>query len=37
MVDWVIEVLSSYKMNEDSFFRSVKIMDSFLKKCITKQ
>jgi len=37
MVDWVIEVLSSYKMNEDSFFRSVKIMDSFLKKFITRQ
>ena len=27
MVDWMIEVLSSYKMSEDSFFRSVSFMD----------
>lgn len=33
----MIEVLSSYKMNEDTFFRSVKIMDSFLKKVTTNQ
>ena len=32
MVDWMIEVLSSYKMSEDTFFRSVKILDSFFKK-----
>ena len=37
MVDWMIEVLSSYKMNEDTFFRSVKLMDSFLKKTKAKQ
>jgi hypothetical protein len=32
MIDWMIEVLSSYKMSEDTFFRSVKLMDCFLKK-----
>lgn len=37
MIDWMIEVLSSYKMNEDSFFRSVKIMDRFLHKSEKKQ
>ena len=31
MVDWMIEVLSSYKMSEDSFFRSVSFMDEYLK------
>lgn len=37
MVDWMIEVLSSYKMNEDSFFRATKIMDSFLLQTGNKQ
>ena len=37
MVDWMIEVLSSYKMNEDSFFRAIKIMDSFLLKAKDRQ
>ena len=32
MVDWMIEVLSSYKMSEESFFRSVSLMDRYLKK-----
>jgi hypothetical protein len=32
MVDWRIEVLSSYKMSEECFFRSVKFMDIFFKK-----
>jgi len=27
----MIEVLSSYKMSEDSFFRSVALMDAYLK------
>ena len=27
MVDWMIEVLSSYKMTEHSFFRSIGFMD----------
>ena len=31
MVDWMIEVLSSYKMSEESFFRSTMLMDLFLK------
>lgn len=31
MVDWMIEVLSSYKMSEESFFRSVRYMDKFFK------
>ena len=37
MVDWMIEVLSSYKMNEDTFFRAIKIMDKFLFKTTSKQ
>ena len=37
MVDWMIEVLSSYKMNEDTFFRAIKIMDKFLYKTTSKQ
>ena len=36
MVDWMIEVLSSYKMSEDSFFRSVKYMDKFFKNTTRK-
>ena len=32
MVDWMIEVLSSYKMSEESYFRSVALMDTYLKK-----
>jgi hypothetical protein len=31
MVDWMIEVLSSYKMTEETFFRSIYFMDAFLK------
>ena len=27
MIDWMVEVLSSYKMSEDTFFRSVNFMD----------
>jgi hypothetical protein len=36
MVDWMIEVLSSYKMTEETFFKSVFVMDSYMKKCRTK-
>ncbi|CAM5999187.1 unnamed protein product [Sphagnum balticum] len=32
MVDWMIEVLSSYKMTEETFFRAVRLMDAFLAK-----
>lgn len=32
MVDWMIEVLSSYQMTEDSFFKAVYFMDKFLEK-----
>lgn len=32
MVDWMIEVLSSYKMSEDAFFKSTKYMDLFFKR-----
>ena len=31
MVDWMIEVLSSYKMSEETFFRSVYMMDAYMK------
>jgi len=31
MIDWQIEVLSSYKMSEFAFFKSVAVMDTFLK------
>lgn len=33
MVDWMIEVLSSYKMTEETFFRSVYLMDGYLRNC----
>lgn len=36
MIDWMIEVLSSYKMSEDSFFRAVYYMDKFLEKAPRK-
>jgi hypothetical protein len=36
MIDWMIEVLSSYKMSEESFFKSIFIMDSYLKKSKAK-
>lgn len=32
MVDWMIEVLSSYKMSEETFFKSVALMDGYLKR-----
>jgi hypothetical protein len=32
MVDWMIEVLSSYRMSEESFFRSVHLMDAYLRR-----
>jgi hypothetical protein len=35
MVDWMIEVLKSYKCSEESYFMSVRLMDLFLEK--TKQ
>ena len=37
MVDWMIEVLSSYKMSEESFFKSVQFMDCYLKHENQKQ
>ena len=36
MVDWMIEVLSSYKMSEETFFRGVYMMDAYMKKCPNK-
>jgi hypothetical protein len=36
MIDWMIEVLSSYKMTEETFFRSVYLMDAFLNKSGTR-
>jgi hypothetical protein len=30
MVDWMIEVLASYKCTEQTFFLAVRIMDKFL-------
>lgn len=36
MVDWMIEVLSSYKMSEDCFFRSVKYMDLLFRNTSKK-
>ena len=32
----MIEVLSSYKMTEESFFKSVFVMDSYMKHCRNK-
>jgi hypothetical protein len=36
MVDWMIEVLSSYKMTEETFFKSIYVMDSYMKKSKVK-
>jgi hypothetical protein len=33
----MIEVLSSYKMTEETFFRSIKLMDRFLQRCSQRQ
>jgi hypothetical protein len=33
MVDWMIEVLSSYHCDESTFFESVNIMDNYFKAC----
>lgn len=32
MVDWIIEVVKSYKCSEDTFFMAVRIMDTFLER-----
>ena len=32
----MIEVLSSYKMSEETFFRSVYLMDAYMKQCPQK-
>jgi cyclin A len=36
MVDWMIEVLSSYRMSEETFFKSIYFMDAYLKNKKTK-
>lgn len=33
MVDWIIEVISSYKYSEAAFFTAVRIMDTFFQRC----
>lgn len=33
MVDWIIEVISSYKYSEAAFFTAVRIMDSYFQRC----
>ncbi|KAL4469497.1 hypothetical protein ABPG74_004750 [Tetrahymena malaccensis] len=37
MVDWMIEVMKSYKCTEETYFMAVRIMDSFLEKCKQKK
>jgi hypothetical protein len=32
MVDWMVEVTSSYKCSDQTFFISTRIMDTFLWK-----
>lgn len=32
MVDWMVEVMKSYKCSEETFFMAVRIMDHFLEK-----
>lgn len=32
MVDWMIEVISSYKFTEYAFFTAIRIMDTFFMK-----
>jgi hypothetical protein len=35
MVDWIIEVISSYKYSDAAFFTAVRLMDTFFMR--TKQ
>jgi len=37
MVDWMIEVLTSYKTTTQTFFLAISIMDRFLAKCARSQ
>ncbi|KAL4488076.1 hypothetical protein ABPG72_009414 [Tetrahymena utriculariae] len=37
MVDWMIEVMKSYKCSEETYFMAVRVMDSFLEKCKQKK
>ncbi|CAD8127463.1 unnamed protein product [Paramecium sonneborni] len=36
MVDWMVEVLTSYKCKDQTFFLAVKLMDSYLSKTSQK-
>ncbi|CAD8211569.1 unnamed protein product [Paramecium octaurelia] len=36
MVDWMVEVLTSYKCKDQTFFLAVKLMDSYLQKTSQK-
>lgn len=33
MIDWMVEVLSSYKCKDQTFFVSVVTMDNYFKHC----
>lgn len=37
MVDWMVEVLTSYKCKDQTFFMSVRLMDQFLLKMQKQQ
>ena len=32
MVDWMVEVLTSYKCKDQTFFMAVRLMDTYLNK-----
>ncbi|CAK89343.1 unnamed protein product (macronuclear) [Paramecium tetraurelia] len=36
MIDWMVEVLTSYKCKDQTFFLAVKLMDSYLSKTTQK-
>jgi len=33
MIDWMVEVLTNFKCEDETFFISVAIMDSYMSKC----
>jgi len=36
MVNWILEIQNSYKLSEETFFKSIYLMDLYLKLTNTK-
>lgn len=37
MVDWMIEVMKSYKCSEETYFMAVRLLDTYLEKSKTRK